>query len=498
MRPQTFKRITRATVIVATRVAAGIFLVVTTLLLAIAFEDRSMPDIQPWHEHVPAGEFRARDLRPDFGLNDYLAVEDRLFAALDTFMLNPDDHGSTAKVIRYVTGGPSDPDTFDRNWNRTYEMTPDEIRGGVLLVHGLSDSPYSMRSLAETFRDQGFYVLAIRMPGHGTVPAGLVHATWRDWSAAIEVGARHVAGKLTEGQPFMLGGYSNGGALAVLYTLHAIDDDDRPAPDHVLLLSPAIGITRVAMASNWHKLFSWIPYFEKSKWVSIQPEYDPFKYTSFPKNAGAQSWAIAREVEAQLGRAQADGRLARMPPILTFQSAVDSTVIAADVLGRLYQRLPDNGSELVIFDVNTVGDMDQFYRTRSDPTMARLTADRTFPFRLTMITNASPESADVVARMKEPFTDEVAVVELAQSWPRHVYSLAHVAIPFPPTDPLYGPVGVDGRIHLGDLALRGEKNVLNIPAADLLRLRYNPFHEYMIQRVIEMIVRAEQTILSAP
>jgi len=492
MRPQTLKRITRTAALVGARVAVATFLVVATLLLVVAIGDRSMPDPRLWHEQAPAGEFRAGDLDADFDLDDYLAFEDRVFAALDDFMLAPDELSGTPTVIRYVTGGPGDPDTFERNWNRTFEMTPDEIRGGVLLVHGLSDSPYSMRSLAETFRDEGFYVLAMRMPGHGTVPAGLVRAKWRDWAAAIDIGARHVAGKLTEGRPFILVGYSSGGALSVLYTLHAIDDEDQPAPDHVLLLSPAIGITRFAMASNWHKLFSWIPYFEKSKWVAIQPEYDPFKYTSFPKNAGAQSWAIAREVETQLARAQADGRLARIPPILTFQSAVDSTIIAADVLGRLYRRLPDNGSELVIFDVNTVGSLDEFYRDRTDRTMAGLLTDKTFPFRLTMITNASPESVDVVARTKEPFTDEVKVVGLAQSWPPNVYSLAHVAIPFPPTDPLYGPIGVDGRVQLGNLAPRGEKHVLKISAADLLRLRYNPFHEYMIQRVVEMIESAKQ------
>ncbi len=491
MKPRTLKRIMRTTAIVAGRVAAGIFLVVATLLLAVAFGDRSMPDPQLWHEQVPAGEFRADDLKPGFTLDDYLAMEDRLFAELESFMLNPDDLDGRSEVIRYVRGGPCDPDTFERNWNRTFELVPEKIRGGVLLLHGLSDSPYSMRSFAETARDQGYYVLAIRLPGHGTVPAGLMRTTWPDWAAAIEVGARHVAGKLADGQRFVLGGYSNGGALAVRYTLQSIDSDDLPTPDRVFLLSPAIGITRLAMASNWHKLFSWIPYFEKSRWVSIQPEYDPFKYNSFPKNAGAQSWAVARQVQAELSRAEADGRLARMPPIMTFQSVVDSTVIAADVVERLYNRLPANGSELIVFDINTVGVLDDFYRNRTDRGLGRLRANRTRRFRLTEIANASAESDEVVARTSEPFSNEVAVVPLLQSWPPNVYSLAHVSLPFPPDDPLYGSVKTPGRANLGDLAPRGEKNVLNISAADLLRLRYNPFHDYMIERIIEMVPAAQ-------
>jgi alpha-beta hydrolase superfamily lysophospholipase len=491
MKPATLKRMTRISAKFAIRVAAGIFLVIATLLLAIAFGDRSKPELHPWHEEFPAGEFRARDLKPGFTLDDYLAIEDQLFAELDTFMLHPDDLRGNSDVGRYVRGGPGDPATFERNWNRTFELVPQEIRGGVLLLHGLSDSPYSMRSFAQAAHDQGYYVLALRLPGHGTVPASLIRTRWSDWAAAIEVGARHVAGKLADGQRFVLGGYSNGGALAVRYTLQSIDNDDLPTPDRVFLLSPAIGVTRFALASNWHKLFSWIPYFEKSRWVSIQPEYDPFKYNSFPKNAAAQSWAVARQVQAELTRAETDGRLASMPPLMTFQSAVDSTIIARDVVDRLYRRLPANGSELVIFDVNSVGVYDQFFRSRVDRGFVGLGGDKTRRFRLTKIANASPESNEVVARTTEPFSDEISIVPLNLAWPRNVYSLAHVSLPFPPDDLLYGAVGTPGRANLGELAPRGEKNVLNIAAADLLRLRYNPFHDYMIRRIIEMVPAAQ-------
>ena len=34
-----------------------------------------------------------------------------------------------------------------------------------------------MRTVAEVLRDNGIYSLALRMPGHGTVPSGLVTAT---------------------------------------------------------------------------------------------------------------------------------------------------------------------------------------------------------------------------------------------------------------------------------------------------------------------------------
>jgi hypothetical protein len=70
-----------------------------------------------------------------------------------------------------------------------------------------------------------------------------------------------------------------------------------------------------------------------------------------------------------------------------------------------------------------------------------------------------------------------------------VYSLSHVALPMPPDDPVYGgdEAGPSPGIDLGNRALRGEKGVLRVPAADMLRLRYNPFHSYMQHSVLEFM-----------
>ena len=52
-------------------------------------------------------------------------------------------------------------------------MRPPEIRGGALLLHGLTDSPYSLRHVAELLAQQGYYALGLRLPGHGTFPAAI-------------------------------------------------------------------------------------------------------------------------------------------------------------------------------------------------------------------------------------------------------------------------------------------------------------------------------------
>ena len=56
-------------------------------------------------------------------------------------------------------------------------------------------------------------------------------------------------------------------------------------------------------------------------------------------------------------------------------------------------------------------------------------------------------------------------------------------------DPLYGKLMPDDStmIHLGNMDLRGERGVLQIPADDMLRLRWNPFYPYMERRILEFV-----------
>ena len=72
-------------------------------------------------------------------------------------------------------------------------------------------------------------------------------------------------------------------------------------------------------------------------------------------------------------------------------------------------------------------------------------------------------------------------------WPTGVFSLSHVALPIPPTDPVYGgePETESPGIELGQLAPRGERGVLWISGNAATRLRWNPFYEYVENRVLE-------------
>ena len=275
---------------------------------------------------------------------------------------------------RYVAASRSAPSRFATDFNRTQVLVPPQVRGGALLLHGLTDAPYSMRAMAERLQAAGFVTLSLRMQGHGTVPGGLVGVTWEDWAAAVRMGARHVRGAIGQDQPLVVVGYSNGGALAVNYTLEALEDARLPTPTALVLVSPMIGVSPVARVARLISLLGPLPFFEKARWLDVVPEYNPFKYNSFPANAGLQTGRFTAAIQGRLTSADEAGRLARFPPVLAFQSVVDTTVSTGAVVNLLFSRLPPNGHELVLFDLNRTTGVETF--TKPGAVLPRLTGER--------------------------------------------------------------------------------------------------------------------------
>jgi hypothetical protein len=221
-------------------------------------------------------------------------------------------------------------------------------------------------------------------------------------------------------------------------------------------------------------------------------EFDPYKYNSFATNAAAQVYRITRNVDRRMQILARNSAAAdKLPPILVLKSTVDSTVTTDAVVDNLLMNLPENRNELVLFDINrntTIATI--MLVSDPGPLTNRMMIDQKLPFAVTFVTNESPQSANVVARRKSPFSLEKSDVEyLNIAWPRGVASLSHIALPFPPDDPLYGqrPPESGKLLFLGDMAIKGERGLLKIPESWLLRLRYNPFYSYFKRRILEWI-----------
>jgi hypothetical protein len=306
--------------------------------------------------------------------------------------------------------------------------------------------------------------------------------------AAVRIAVRHVAEK-ADGQPMYIVGYSNGGALAVNYVLDALNDATLPQIDRVVLLSPEIGLAKVAALAVWQARLGHLLGLEKLAWNGLLPEYDPYKYGSFAVNAGDVAYRLTKEIQLSITALSANGKLKGIPPILAFSSIVDATVTAPDLINGLFNRLPEGGHELVLFDINRMADIVPLMKWNPAKMYAALQRNPGRTFTLSLVTNKDDSSQGVMLVSKSPQENDSSDTDLGLTWPDDIYSLAHVALPFPPDDPLYGGEGGSKSpgIHLGDIALRGERGVLQIPPSDMLRLRWNPFYSFLESRALEFL-----------
>ena len=159
-------------------------------------------------------------------------------------------------------------------------------RRGILMVHGLTDSPFLMRDMADFFRDQGFHVLAMQLPGHGTRPGDLLAIRWQEWLKA----QRHVLDLLSgEVDELYLLGFSTGATLNLYQALR----DSRIRA--LFLFSPALRIRRMAqLACPFARFSRWL---KRLAWFDVQPDSDTFKYESLSTRAICEVYLMTGALE---------------------------------------------------------------------------------------------------------------------------------------------------------------------------------------------------------
>lgn len=343
---------------------------------------------------------------------------------------------------------------------------------GVLLLHGLSDSPFLMADLGDFFAalDRCLLVRSLLLPGHATAPGDLVTVRYEDWQAAARYGLRSFPD--TIGKLYVVG-FSTGGAVAIRETLAAAGTEASGRIKALILLSPAIRPTgRLAHLKIAPRLLGALSRWTGiEQWMDVHADRDYAKYESFPTNAGYQIYRLDEAL------ASASPREVPVPMFMAL-SREDTTVDAADTV-TLFLTRAGVKSRLVLYA-----------RDPDDPTVRRWGSDE----RVDVIASSLPE--------------------------RGVLDFAHVSIPVSPRNPHYGehgdyanclhyevPDDAEAAMKLcrcvlpamrapgcGETAVRdgarvlyGENSAQNLKAGIVRRLTYNPLFDDLLRRIERFI-----------
>ncbi len=156
---------------------------------------------------------------------------------------------------------------------------------GLLLIHGLSDSPFVFRDLAQSLAAQCVEVRTILLQGHGTRPGDMIDAKATIWRQQV---SNHFEALARDIDHAFIGGFSLGGALATEYALSG----QKPAPQGLVALAPAWQL-------NGLRNYLWLAGIADvfADFVEEEPELNPVKYESVTLNAAVQIGDVLRKIQ---------------------------------------------------------------------------------------------------------------------------------------------------------------------------------------------------------
>jgi carboxylesterase len=189
---------------------------------------------------------------------------------------------------------------------------PDRTGGravGVLLVHGFSGSPASMRPWAEHLAARGYAVEVPQLPGHGTRWQDLNQVTWEQWYDTASAALDRL---LASCEAVVVGGLSMGGSVVLRLAEERPDD-----VAGVVLVNPFVSSTRKELLAL-PVLQRVVPSLKGVVNDIKKPGQDELGYTRLPVKGLFQVTRMWQTVVPELPKVT--------QPLLYFQSAVDHVI----------------------------------------------------------------------------------------------------------------------------------------------------------------------------
>ena len=165
-------------------------LILATLVIGGAVDARRRhPDLKPWHELVP-DDVDAGELTEDFTFERWLQPRGGgLRRGRRARTPRRDGRPDARQPLLSVKRHPLFPPRPELESHVRTGACGDSRWGGPGARPDRFTVQHARRRRAAA--GGGLLLLALRMPGHGTVPAGLIDADWEDWLAAVRMGMRH-------------------------------------------------------------------------------------------------------------------------------------------------------------------------------------------------------------------------------------------------------------------------------------------------------------------
>ena len=328
-----------------------------------------------------------------------------------------------------------------------FELTQNTNEKAILLIHGLTDSPFSFHDLSQFFYQQGFTVRTLLLPGHGVAPSELLNTDYQAWQQAATFAIDQT---LNDYEQVYLGGLSTGGALIFNYLMQQKQVDEKIKG--LFMWSPA---TKAKSDLAWlAQYIDGIPFVD---WIDLDADIDFAKYESFPYNAGAQVHALMNLV---VGEGANASRQMHDIPLFVVASEHDQTIDTAHTLQLVQQwQLASPQEQMKKSVLIYYGDNDKL------------------PTKL----------VDVM---------EVIVPECsAESLCNEIFDVAHIATTNSPDNPHYGVNGqyrncghyvTDAQRYKAckhnKQVIKGEVTAMNLTRdLPMQRLTYNPYYQEMLE-----------------
>jgi carboxylesterase len=180
---------------------------------------------------------------------------------------------------------------------------------GVLLSHGFTGSPVSMRPWGRALAEHGYGVHVPLLPGHATSWQDLNTKTWDDWYGALRAEFDLMA---KEHDAVVVGGLSMGGALVLRLAADLGDD-----VAGVMVVNPAVATRRLDVKALW-LLKHLVPSFPGLANDIKKPGVEEHGYTRTPLKAIHSLIRSWKPLVADLPKVTA--------PLIYFRSGEDHVV----------------------------------------------------------------------------------------------------------------------------------------------------------------------------